>query len=185
MCTAGVKKKRKRGGVLWVSSHGRIQNGDGLRYFATPNDNGYPGFRTKFNGRNKALYVHRIVHVMLNDPGLKGFFTGATVDHIDRNPLNSKMTNLRWASRKLQHENRVSLWVLYESTFVASKKTGCSMNNIAHAANPKSRLKTVPGRDGRYEFRKYDDGSQADLEGEVWKLVDPLDWLEGGKYAHV
>jgi len=353
--------KRKRGGELWVSSHGRIQNVDGLRYFTTPN---WLGYSTVSIGMKK-LSVHRVVHVLFNDPNLDDWFPKAQVDHIDRTRSNNHNENLRWADSTLQSSNRTMAgrsnkraagvtawhvetdvvtrhadtkeaaehtgvhatnithclagrqmsakgyvfyryiknkviegeewrpveggyqvssagrimtptgvayfpegkedgyrhvmidyvprsvhilvlsaweerpsdhhtvdhinqiksdnrlenlrwatskeqrqnqtrkperitnvwecrrvgdkeWQIAGSTYDACRMTGAKVSEIAHCASPKSRHKTTPGNDGiRYEFRKYKDPDQEDIEGEVWKVVCASEWAEGGKYARV
>lgn len=53
------------------------------------------------NGKSKLLYLHRaiaLVHV-------KGYFEGAVVDHIDRNPKNNSISNLRWVTQKQNCSN--------------------------------------------------------------------------------
>ena len=47
-----------------------------------------------FTDKQRILYVHRaiaLVHVA-------GYFEGAVVDHIDRNPRNNNPSNLRWVT---------------------------------------------------------------------------------------
>lgn len=54
------------------------------------------------NTRNGILYVHRaiaLVHV-------PGYFEGALVDHIDRNPTNNSIENLRWVTPRENYLNR-------------------------------------------------------------------------------
>ena len=50
----------------------------------------------------KKFYLHRI----LGECFLKNPHNFKTIDHINRNPQNNKITNLRWASRRLQNINQ-------------------------------------------------------------------------------
>jgi len=52
--------------------------------------------------KRKCFLIHRLValHYIPNPNNY------VTVDHIDRNKLNNHISNLRWASRSMQNENR-------------------------------------------------------------------------------
>ena len=65
--------------------------------FGTKNLAGY--LQVKFHG--KPHYVHRLMaETFLPNPQNK-----PTVDHIDRNPSNNFLSNLRWATQSEQNEN--------------------------------------------------------------------------------
>lgn len=54
------------------------------------------------NGKSGVLYLHRaiaLVHV-------EGYFDGAWVDHIDRNPYNNNPKNLRWVTPAENNKNK-------------------------------------------------------------------------------
>lgn len=62
------------------------------------------------NTRNGTLYVHRaiaLVHV-------PGYFDGAVVDHIDRNPTNNSIENLRWVT------HRENMWNVGPTPYTAT-----------------------------------------------------------------
>lgn len=52
--------------------------------------------------RGKSYYVHRLIAEAFIDPDLFRI----TVDHIDRNPSNNNVTNLRWATPSEQQRNQ-------------------------------------------------------------------------------
>ena len=89
-----------------VSNRGRFQNAAGFRYTPKPKKDGYCyiGLITLAR-KQRDVGLHRVVHVLFNDPDLKNVKPGDTVDHIDRNPLNNSASNLRWASSSLQMHN--------------------------------------------------------------------------------
>lgn len=63
---------------------------------------GYYKIHLTKNKKQYTLYYHRI----LAECFLKNLHNFETVDHIDINPQNNKITNLRWASRTLQSINK-------------------------------------------------------------------------------
>ena len=59
--------------------------------------------RNRNNRTMKNMYVHRLVaFAFLDQPE----FENMTVDHIDRNPSNNHVSNLRWATKLEQNINR-------------------------------------------------------------------------------
>ena len=45
------------------------------------------------------------VHILVAENYINGYFEGAVVDHIDRNPFNNTATNLRWVTQKENYAN--------------------------------------------------------------------------------
>jgi len=49
--------------------------------------------------------IRKFVHRLVAENFVPGYFQGAVVDHIDRNPNNNKATNLRWVTQKQNYHN--------------------------------------------------------------------------------
>jgi len=69
-------------------------------YFDT--STGYFKIHLTKNKKQHTLYYHRILGICF----LKNPHNFTTIDHIDRNSQNNKISNLRWASSRLQNINR-------------------------------------------------------------------------------
>ena len=78
-----------------VSSLGRFRNTCGVVSTPAPSASGYVGVII----RRKNYRLHRLIAVAFSLPREAG---QTTVDHIDNNPSNNRLTNLRWASHKQQ-----------------------------------------------------------------------------------
>jgi len=89
-----------------VSNFGRIQNARGLRYFPTGCHGGYARFVVSKSPTRVPVGVHRLVHILFNDPLLKEYKSGDTVDHQDRQRGHNRKDNLRWASMSDQRTNQ-------------------------------------------------------------------------------
>ena len=83
----------------FVYKDGQLFNPKNLeRFIGSVDKTGY--LVTSMNGKTKK--VHNIIWEMFNGP----IPTGHTIDHIDRNPLNNRIENLRLATPKQQSTNK-------------------------------------------------------------------------------
>ena len=60
---------------------------------------GYYGMNISSNNIKKRLLIHRMVAELY----VPGYFEGAHVDHIDNNRLNNHYTNLQWCTKEYNH----------------------------------------------------------------------------------
>jgi hypothetical protein len=164
----------------------------------------YRGFkRTPGNGNKPYVMVGGVLfaHTVLESFGFPRPSTDYTSDHIDRNPFNNSLDNLRWATAAEQAENRKKKapracriveyrkvgdqdWILGESQGDVQALTGISQRNMSKCLHPAQNRRTATGKNNVvYEIRCYVDPLQNDLPGEVWKPIVPEDWDYGGKYC--
>lgn len=81
-----------------VSNLGRVQNKRGCKTFGSDRKGGY---KVIYDG-NKMRLVHRMVLETFNPPNDSTLH----VDHIDRDPTNNNLENLRWVTPKENAANR-------------------------------------------------------------------------------
>ena len=86
-----------------VSTHGNVINIKTHRVLKPgKNGNGYLQVCLRLNKKQKMMLVSRLVALaFINNPENKAF-----VDHIDRNPSNNNVENLRWSTRAENNQNR-------------------------------------------------------------------------------
>ena len=167
-------------GKSQVSSLGRFKTSRGVISTPRPAQSGY--IQVTCNGK-----LHLIHVLMARAFGLPKRDDQDTVDHVDSNPSNNRLENLRWASRSEQmkhsyatNENRgsnaqrmskpvegrvlgVEEWVPYASGAEAARSLGLNHQSISSCCYGKRK------KVGNYEFRWGVANEVAVLEGEVWK----------------
>ena len=163
-----------------VSSFGRFKSSRGVVSTPKPMNSGYVS--VSCNGK-----LHLIHVLMAIAFGLEKRDDQDTVDHIDNNPSNNRLENLRWASRSEQmkhsyatNKNRGSsaqrtskpvegrvlgaeAWVPYASSAEAARSLGLNPGAISGCCSG------VCKKTGGYEFRWGVANEVAVLPGEVWK----------------
>jgi hypothetical protein len=88
-----------------VSNLGRYEDWNGFRRKCGLNPSRYEAFSIGATKQRKTLLLHRVVHVLFNDPDLEFFVPGSTVDHKNRKIEDNAALNLRWATPKEQSSN--------------------------------------------------------------------------------
>ena len=85
-----------------IFSTGKIYNSKEDRFLKPHFNNKYYQIDLTKNKISKKFLFHRI----LGECFLENPYDLPTIDHIDRNSKNNDLTNLRWASRRLQQVNQ-------------------------------------------------------------------------------
>jgi hypothetical protein len=86
-----------------VSNLGRVKNKRGIISFGMPHQS-YMRVSITQNKVAKMVFVHQLVCEAFHGPNPNP--STMTVDHIDRNKTNNKNSNLRWATKSEQSQNR-------------------------------------------------------------------------------
>jgi hypothetical protein len=105
-------------GTCFVSNNGRVRLPNGNISKTKPDKLGY----TTIKLGNERFKVQQIMMQTFHPEGIRN---GVSVDHIDRNPRNNNLQNLRWADTKLQTSNR-------ENKLYKYKKVICVENGVVY-----------------------------------------------------
>ena len=165
-----------------VSSFGRFKSSFGVVSTPKPMKSGYVSVRIN----RKQHKIHRLMAIAFALPKRDD---QDTVDHIDGNPSNNRLENLRWAnmSEQIKHsyatnKNRASnapklskpvegrvlggeAWVPYASSMEAARSLRLAQGHISACCRAERK------QTGGYEFRYGEANEVALLEGEVWMDV--------------
>jgi plasmid maintenance system antidote protein VapI len=176
-----------------VSNFGRYRNYLGVISTPKPQSSGY----VQIMINRKHHQMHRVMAVTFDLPRRDD---QDTVDHIDGNPSNNRLDNLRWANRSEQvrhsyatNKTRASNalkrskpvlgralgtqeWTQYPSTAEAARALGLQHANISACCGGKQK------RTGEYEF-KWAEANEV-LPGEVWRPYETA-WISNfGRYKN-
>jgi hypothetical protein len=167
----------------WVSNFGRYRNCRGVTSTPKPRTSGY----VKMQINCKSHQLHRVVAVAF---GLPRGEDQDTVDHIDNDPSNNRLDNLRWASRSEQIRHSYATnrtrgssapkrskpvlgralgtqeWTRYPSTMEAARVLGLRSGHVSYCCHGKAK------RTGDYEFKWAEANEVVVLPGEIWRDVD-------------
>ena len=84
-----------------VSDDGQVRGKNGLRKLSTTKK-GYKAFTLTIDGKMSCRQVHRLMaRAFIPNPDSK-----PEVDHIDRNPANNVVSNLRWVTSRENNKNK-------------------------------------------------------------------------------
>ena len=105
----------------------------------------YIGIRKQDNRKKYWFRIHRLVAVAFCNPPLNK--DALDVDHVDRNIHNNHYTNLRWATRIENNENRkVSAWSTNKTTgelYITKYRNGYMIRINKHNLKHRSWHKTI------------------------------------------
>jgi hypothetical protein len=106
----------------YISNFGNLINSKTERILKPYNVKGYLQIALFKNGKDKKYYLHRLIALaFIPNPENKDF-----VDHIDNNPLNNNIINLRWVSNQQNQFNSL------KSKNTSSKFKGVCFHKLAN-----------------------------------------------------
>ena len=173
---------RSKMNIAQVSSLGRFRSTTGVISKPSPRADGY--VKVRINGKLQS--IHRLIAIAFELPRDEG---QTTVDHIDNDPSNNLLSNLRWASpsEQIRHSYATNAtrkssapkqskpvrgrrlgegaWTSYASVSEAARQLGLYQGHVSACSAGK--LKQTGG----FEFEFATPAEPANLEGEEWRDV--------------
>ena len=179
----GEEWRTVAGSTSQVSSYGRFRSTMDVVTTPKPTKDGYVTVQID----KKGFLIHRLIAVAF---GLARADGQDTVDHIDGNPSNNRLDNLRWATRSEQVRHSYATnaeratcasrtskpvrgrkcgdatWTSYASANEAARMLHLNPGNVSACCHG------IRRQTGGYEFKFH--ASSAVLPGEEWRDVVPL-----------
>jgi hypothetical protein len=161
-----------------VSNQGRVRNATNFRLRSLMQDGRYKAVKLK----SRTYRVHRLVMLaFVGEPPL-----GSSVDHIDRDPSNNFLENLRYATAKEQRRNQANS----PSPNLARRVEGVSDNGVVVYDSMLAAAIAVGGGTGALwkainwdrPYRGYRWRYIVEDNEDVWKEIPPL--LIGGQTGY-
>lgn len=158
----GLEEEWRRAGPhnYEISNKGRVRKAD-TKQIVNPvlSTDGYYQIGFWKHGKCKIYKLHRWVAFLFCD----GYFDGAVVDHIDGNPKNNDMTNLRWVT---QHQN---IWYSYERELQRRLPTPVMQIKDGEIVNEFSSIAEAFNKTGIRHISEVTQGKRKSAGGYQWK----------------
>lgn len=110
-------------GLYQVSDEGRIRNRHGKLLNPRNRRDPYLRIRLSKDNKNSLYFLHRLVLATFQPIDS----TDLEVDHIDHNPKNNKLVNLRWVTSKTNIQRKTNFtWINSDEIEIFYPETGLS-----------------------------------------------------------
>lgn len=153
-----------------ISSYGRVKSlkwGKTRMLKFSTNNSGYLTIHLRKNGKTKSYLIHRLVaNAFIPNPDNK-----PCIDHIDGNPSNNRVENLRWVTQKENSNNPITRNNIRNSKINVYQ--GINNPNFGNRGKLNPLSKSVLQFDKNDNFiKKWD--SMVDIERELKYNVSPI-----------